>query len=160
LPESLIQPDGPADAREALYQRLIMERARTPLHAGLVDPADGTGCGNNPFCGDRTQVTVSRAVDRRVALVRHETRGCALCAASADLMAESVAGLDDAQVIELSSRFAGMLRDGPGGGGDLGLLCAFESLHEFRSRRRCASLPWEALLQALGIDGTAAERTG
>ena len=154
--------------REALYQRLIMERAREPRHQGVLEPADGAADGDNPFCGDRVRVTIRRSTDGRIARVLHRTRGCAICMAAADLMAESVEGQDPAAIRSLYSRFDGMLRNGSpeslassGDGAkpearldDLGLLNAFENLHEYRSRIRCATLPWSALLDAIESEGT------
>ena len=149
------QPVLPADAREELYQRLIMERARQPLHAGLLDPADRAADGNNPFCGDRVRVTLGLSPEGGVARVLHRTRGCAICAASADLMAESVAGLDEAAIRSLFERFDVMLHTGSQDSPEaLGLLGAFENLHEYRSRIRCATLPWSALLDALKSERT------
>ncbi len=151
------------DSREALYQRLIMERARRPLHAGVLEPADRAADGNNPFCGDRVYVTLGLSDGGQVRRALHSTRGCAICAASADLMAESVEGLDEIAIRSLFARFDGMLRPGsPDSAGDaqppaeaLGLLGAFENLREYRSRIRCATLPWTALLDALQSEGTA-----
>ena len=149
------QPVAFADASEELYQRLIMERARQPLHAGVLEPADRTADGNNPFCGDRVSVTLGLSPDGGVARVLHRTRGCAICAASADLMAETVEGLDQAGVRSLFERFDVMLRDGPGDQlHALGPLAAFANLHEYRSRIRCATLPWTALLDALKSERT------
>ena len=81
---------------------------------------------------------------------------------AADLMAESVQGLDDAAISSLFGRFDVMVHGGvasladaarPGDAeqvsGGLGLLNAFGNLHEYRSRIRCATLPWTALLDAL-----------
>ena len=150
--------DGPD--REALYQDLIMERTRAPRHAGVVEPADGAADGNNPFCGDAVHVTVARAPDGTVTQVRHRTRGCAICMASADLMAESVQELDEPAISSLFGRFDAMLHkgaaDSSGAEGEcaLGLLRAFEALHEYRSRIRCATLPWAALLDALKCERT------
>ncbi len=141
--------------RESLYQQLIMDRARAPLHAGAVEPADAAADGSNPFCGDRTHVTVALSPDGHTDRVMHQTRGCAICAASADLMAESVEGLDKAAISSLFGRFDAMLHHGVVSGsadlssGNLGVLRAFENLHEYRSRIRCATLPWSALLDAL-----------
>jgi nitrogen fixation NifU-like protein len=157
--------DG-ADTREALYQQLIMERARQPLHAGILDPADGAGDGNTPFCGDRVHVTLALSPERRVSRMLHRTRGCAICMASADLMAETVVGLDESAIRSLSRQFDAMLQGGPRepaahsgqgrerGAEGLGLLNAFENLHEYRSRIRCATLPWTALLDALKSERT------
>ncbi len=149
------RPALAADSREELYQRLIMERARQPLHAGLLDPADRAADGNNPFCGDRVHVTLGLAPEGGIARVLHRTRGCAICAASADLMAESVEGLDEAAIRSLFEQFDVMLHAGPQGEPEaLGLLGAFENLHEYRSRIRCATLPWTALLDALKSERT------
>ncbi len=144
--------------REALYQELILQRARHPLHAGLLEPADAAADGDNPFCGDAVHVTMRRDADGSTGEVRHQTRGCAICAASADLMAESVRGLDAAAIRSLFGRFDAMLRHGstaPSMDAGLGLLDAFENLHEYRSRIRCATLPWDALLGALDSERTA-----
>ena len=136
----------------ALYQQLIVDRARAPLHAGVLEPADGAADGDNPFCGDRVHVTVRMALDGGAAEVRHRTRGCAICMASADLMAQSAEGLRRPALVSLFESFDAMLRDGRANGGELGhlgLLAAFENLHEYRSRIRCATLPWTALLDAM-----------
>ena len=149
------QSAAAADSIEELYQRLIMERARQPLHAGVLEPADRAADGDNPFCGDRVHVTLGLSPQGGVARALHRTRGCAICAASADLMAETVEGLDEAAIRSLFERFDVMLRDGPGESPDaLGLLSAFENLHEYRSRIRCATLPWTALLDALKSERT------
>ncbi len=157
-----VAPSEAPDSREALYQRLIMERARRPLHAGVLDPADRSADGNNPFCGDRVHVTLGLSEGGLVRRVLHSTRGCAICAASADLMAQSVEGLHEAAIRSLFGRFDAMLRQGsPDSAGDpqhpaeaLGLLGAFENLRDYRSRIRCATLPWTALLDALQSEGT------
>ena len=143
------------ESRESLYQRLIMERARQPHHAGLLDPADRQADGNNPFCGDKVHVTLSLSPNGRVDRVLHRTRGCAICVASADLMAEAVTGMDGVGIHSLSGRFDAMLHAGPNDpAASLGLLDAFENLHEYRSRIRCATLPWAALLDALKSEET------
>ncbi len=156
LPAEPAAAEAP-DSREALYQRLIMERARRPLHEGVLDPADRAADGNNPFCGDRVHVSLSLSDGLRVGRALHRTRGCAICAASADLMAQSVEGLDIDAIRSLFARFDGMLREAtPESAADprqpaegLGLLGAFENLRDYRSRIRCATLPWSALLDAL-----------
>ena len=141
-------------AATSLYQDLVVERARRPLHAGDLDPADAAADGDNPLCGDRTHVSLQLDEARRVAHILHRTRGCAICAASADLMAESVRGLDAPAAAELYRQFETLLQDGQDALDDgarerLGLLLAFADLHDYRSRRKCATLPWSALLSAL-----------
>ncbi len=149
-----------AESGEALYQRLIMERTRQPRHAGVIEPADHAADGSNPFCGDKVHVTLALSPEGHVGRAMHRTRGCAICTASADLMAESVAGLDAFAIRSLFERFDAMLREGlPESPDDprrqgLGLLIAFGNLHEYRSRIRCATLPWAALLDALKSERT------
>ena len=138
----------------SLYQDLVVERARRPLHAGDLDPADAAADGDNPLCGDRTHVSLRLDDRQRIARVVHHTRGCAICAASADLMAEMVPGLDAPAASALFGQFESLLQDGQDALDNdarvrLGLLLAFADLHDYRSRRRCATLPWSALLSAL-----------
>ncbi len=143
-----------SDTAQSLYRALVVERARHPVHAGAVEAADGAADGTNPLCGDTVHVTVRRRNDLRLADVRHHTRGCAICAASADLMAEHVVGMDREQVTALWRHFDGLLQAGgdalaPEENAALGSLNAFADLHQYRSRRKCATLPWSALLAAL-----------
>ena len=87
-----------------------------------------------------------------------EARGCAISIASADLMAEVVAGHDDAEVRVLADRFRDMARTGTSGPADDSAIERLEPLagvHEFPSRVKCATLAWHALLAAL--DGQAGE---
>jgi nitrogen fixation NifU-like protein len=63
-------------------------------------------------------------------------------------MAETAAGLSPDEVRSLWTRFDALLTNGPSDD-DLGPLNAFAELHQYRSRRKCAALPWTALLSAL-----------
>ncbi|MCQ8277700.1 SUF system NifU family Fe-S cluster assembly protein [Acetobacteraceae bacterium KSS8] len=151
------EADAPSSA-EALYRALVVGRARTPVFAGAVEGADGAGEGANPLCGDRVAVSLRRDAEGRVAEIRHESDGCAICVAAADLMAETVSGLDAVAIGALRSGFEAMLRDGAAATSApqrdrLGLLNAFADLHEYKSRRKCATLPWSALSAALAPDG-------
>ncbi len=147
-------------AEASIYQALVVERARRPLHAGTVEPADGVADGTNPLCGDTVRVTLRRDADGRAAAVRHHTRGCAICAAAADLMAETVQGATRDEAEAWFARFERLLQGGdasldPDTRRQLGQLNAFGELHEYRSRRKCAILPWSALLAAFKSGGGA-----
>ena len=126
-----------------LYQELIMARARSPHFAGRPAAFEHHAQGENPVCGDQVEVFVGNAQ------VRHESRGCAILLASADLMAEAVAGKTAAEVSELHAAFEQMVETGQTNPA-LGDLNALAGLWEYRSRIRCATLPWAALVQALG----------
>ncbi|MBE7212498.1 MAG: iron-sulfur cluster assembly scaffold protein [Gluconacetobacter diazotrophicus] len=135
-----------------LYRDVVLERARRPLRDGVLDPADGVAEGSNPLCGDRTRVTLRCDAAGRLAEIRHDTRGCAICAASADLMAERAAGLDRTGLAALFGRFERMVSGGTADD-ELGSLAAFAELHAYASRRKCAMLPFTALLAAFGAEG-------
>ena len=70
------------------YQALVMERSRKPLFARRPHGTDAEGEGRNRMCGDAVHVFLARAGMH----VGHESEGCAILLASADLMAEAVAG--------------------------------------------------------------------
>ena len=126
-----------------LYQDLVMARARSPHFAGRPAAFEHHAQGENPICGDHVEVFVGNAQ------VRHESRGCAILLASADLMAQAVAGKTPAQVSQVRAAFEQMVETGQTDPA-LGDLNALAGLWEYRSRIRCATLPWAALEQALG----------
>ncbi|AQS83761.1 MAG: Fe-S cluster assembly sulfur transfer protein SufU [Acetobacter aceti] len=136
------------------YDALILSRSRKPEFSGSVEEETATAQGNNPVCGDRVTLSL-RTTDGAIDAVRHHTRGCAICMASADLMAETVTGRSIADALELGRRFADMLetpssQDLIADGDVLSVgLQAFRPLRTHRSRLRCATLPWIALGEAL-----------
>ncbi len=143
--------------RDALYDRLIVERARAPLYAGRLDEPDLQGDGRNPLCGDKTHLDIALN-GHHIRDIRHQTRGCAICTAAADLMVEHVRGGTVAQAVEMSERFRAMLV-GPspvveGQSAPLGALEVFAPLRSHKARIRCAELPWIALKEAFShVDG-------
>lgn len=140
---------GP-DVRD-LYQEAILRHGRQPVHAGRPARYDATAQGDNPMCGDRVQVFLSYAADGRIAAPRFDARGCAISIASADLMAETVAGLAPDEARALFVRFADMARTGacPDGEAWADTLRPLAGVHEYPSRVKCATLPWQALMAAL-----------
>ena len=135
-----------------LYQETILDRGRRPRHGARPAAFDGTAKGDNPMCGDRCQVFVRRDAAGRLADVGFEARGCAISVASADLMAEAVAGLDAGEIRSLAAEFAALARTGQGDGPALAALRPLAGVHEYPSRVKCATLPWHALVAALDGD--------
>ena len=133
-----------------LYQEVILQHSRHPAHQRRLDPFDGAAKGDNPMCGDRVEVRV-RLRDGRIAETGFEARGCAISVASADLMAGVVAGKAPGEVTGLAQRFATLVRTGacPDCGPALDPLRPLAAVHEYPSRLKCATLPWDALLGAL-----------
>ena len=83
-----------------LYSSIIRQRYRSPLCYGELPDPDAVFEDVNPLCGDRIRMTL-RLSDGIVADARFIGDSCAICAASADLLAELVAGrkISDAESV-------------------------------------------------------------
>ena len=138
-----------------LYQDVILDHGRRPRHGTRLTAFDATARGDNPMCGDRVQLWLRHGDDARIAEAGFEARGCAISVASADLMAEVVAGRSDAECRALAAQFREMARTGACAQADAALerLRPLAGVHEYPSRVKCATLPWHALLAALDGKG-------
>ena len=136
------------DELRDLYQRVILERGRSPRHGRRLAAFDAAARGDNPACGDRCAVFVRRDAGQ-VAEVGFEARGCAICIASADLMAETVIGLSRTEANGRAEGLRRLVRVGHTTDTTLAALQPLSGVHEYPSRAKCAMLPWDALLAAL-----------
>jgi len=136
------------DTAEAIYHATIMDRARRPRHQGRLEVFDAEGEARNPLCGDRVSVHLTRTSDGRVGALAYHARACAICTASADLMAEMVPGMTSAEVATTATAFEAALRKGRPLPPESPLAC-FQPLSDVPSRISCATLGWNALLSAL-----------
>lgn len=133
-----------------LYQEVILSHHREPHHFGPLPEATHHCKLSNPLCGD--EVRIMLVVDASLVSRCHfEGHGCALCRASASLLTDAVKGQSIGfarELAELLQRFLSGPPEAepPEGIGDLG---ALSGVRDYPSRRRCATLPWEALTAAL-----------
>lgn len=136
-----------------LYQDIILDHYRNPRHAGRVSDADMLIDEENPTCGDHIRLS-AKVADGRLADVVVECSGCAICTASASIMAERSVGHPVAEIRAFSQHFLGMMRGGPElSDDDLGDLAAFRGVRKFPIRVKCATMPWHALESALTMLG-------
>ena len=142
-----------------LYQSIILDRSRNPRHMHRMDPYDASAEGENALCGDQVEVRVKLAPDATVLDAAFEARGCAISMASADLMAEIVRGRDAAAIRKLAAEFGELARTGATDSPDVAMaaLQPLSGVSEYRSRVKCATLPWSALIAAL--DSTRGDAT-
>ncbi len=139
-----------------LYQEVILDHGRHPRHASKPPRVDATAKGDNPMCGDRVEVWVAYGPDGTIERTGFDARGCAISIASADLMAGTVEGKTPADARALFAAFREMARTGTCPACDAALAEPLERLqplagvHEYPSRVKCATLPWHALIAALG----------
>jgi nitrogen fixation NifU-like protein len=127
-----------------LYDHIIMERFRDPRHAGRLPGFNLEAEGDNPLCGDRIHLYFADDGS----MLSHESQGCAIMIASAELMADAVAGKDVAQIRQLQAQFEAIVTTGTQNPA-LGALNALANISQYRSRIRCATLPWTTLGLAL-----------
>jgi nitrogen fixation NifU-like protein len=121
-----------ATVRPALYGEVIRERWRRPRFRGELPDASATAEDVNPLCGDRVRMQL-RFEDGRVGAARFAGDSCAICTASADVVAELAQGRarGEAATIQVSDV--------------LGILQA-----DVRpTRMRCVTLPLTVLAKAL-----------
>lgn len=129
-----------------LYRQELMGYAKRAEHRGRLPEATHSAQARNPLCGDRA--TVDLIVDgQTIDQVRHEVRGCAICQASAAWMAEHIerGTIDDARL--LADR-VDLAVEATTDGETPEDASVYAALRDFKSRRRCATLPWEALRAA------------
>ncbi len=120
-------------AGAGLYSDVIRERWRHPRFRGELPGASATAEDVNPLCGDRVRLTVRLAGDV-VEAARFTGDSCAICSASADVLAEMVQGRATAEARALEA---------------VDVLAVLQA--DVRpTRMRCVTLPITVLKQALG----------
>ena len=84
------------------YSDVIRERWRRPRRRGELADANRVAEDVNPLCGDRVRMMV-RVDDNRVSAARFVGDSCAICTASADVLAELVEGKSTASAATMAS---------------------------------------------------------
>jgi nitrogen fixation NifU-like protein len=138
------------DVRD-LYNATIVERGRRPLHMRRLEAFDVTAKGDNPMCGDRVQVWVRYGADGTIAEAGFEAKGCEISKAAADLMVEAVQGRSPDDTRALFARLREMAQSGvcPEHDPALAAMRPLAAVHEYKSRVKCVTLPWQALIGAI-----------
>jgi nitrogen fixation NifU-like protein len=89
-------------AAGTVYSDVIRERWRRPRFRGELADATATAEDVNPLCGDRVRVSV-RLEGPSVAAVRFVGDACAICLASADVLAELAEGRTRDEALALTA---------------------------------------------------------
>jgi nitrogen fixation NifU-like protein len=134
---------------EELYEEIILDHYRRPRNKGKVDPSDFIIHDSNPLCGDEVDIS-ARLADGKIAELKFDGRGCAICMASASIMTQKLRGKTLSEAQQFIGGFLNMMRgDTAFGGKELGDLKALEGVLKFPVRVKCATLAWNAALQGL-----------
>ena len=130
-----------------LYRDVILDHYSHPRNKGILEPADVTGEGANPLCGDEIRVSLF-VRDGVVCDARFDGKGCSISQASASMMTERIKGRRVEDAGRLIAAVKAMMRGEPLGD-DLGDLEALRGVRRFPVRVKCATLGWVTLEQAL-----------
>jgi len=120
-----------------LYSDVIRDRWRRPRHRGELPGANAVAEDVNPLCGDRVRMMLAVAPEGLITEARFVGDSCAICTASADVVADLVSGRSRGEAAAL----------------DVSDVLAVLQAEIRPTRMRCATLPLSVLGQAL--DGRA-----
>jgi len=105
----------------------------------------------NPLCGDRVELQF-RLLNDLIEAAAFDGESCAICMASASMLCEAAPGKSPADVGEQHRLLEAALKDKQSTPG-LESLQALLAVRRYPARIRCALLPWEAAVNALGMVG-------
>ena len=152
---------------EDLYREIILDHYRNPRNRGdLPSPPARRAEGFNPLCGDEVVVYVDVDGDSgQVRDVRVGGQGCSISQSSASMMSAAIKGrsLDEAHRLVRAFKATMSIHEhrldgdghevseavAPDPEVDLGDLAALQGVVKFPVRIKCATLPWNTLVQAL-----------
>jgi nitrogen fixation NifU-like protein len=115
------------------YGSTVLEHFRRPRNQGPLPNATASAEGVNPLCGDRVRLALTLDAAGMITEARFVANACAICVAAASLLTEHIRGTTRDRAAALSD--------------DDVLQMVGESVPA--GRRRCATLPLEALRRAL-----------
>jgi nitrogen fixation NifU-like protein len=87
---------------EDLYREIIVDRYKNPLFKGNLEPNDITFEDDNPLCGDHIRIDLRIDNNDKVVEAAFDGHGCAISQASADLLIESIQGMNLEEVKDLT----------------------------------------------------------
>lgn len=136
-----------------MYQEVILDHYRNPLHSGLREPFGAEVHHVNPTCGDELTLRLRLSEDgKNVEDVSYDAQGCSISQASASMMADLVTGQSVADSLEKFDAFHAMISSRGQDEGDEELLddaVALAGVSRYPARVKCALLGWMAFKDAL-----------
>lgn len=144
-----------------MYQEVILDHYRNPLHKGLREPFEGEAHHVNPTCGDEVTLRVhleGGGQDARIADVSYDSMGCSISQASASVMSDLVIGKSVKEAMAVGDEFLALMqsrgRDAEPDEDVLEDAIAFAGVSKYPARIKCALLAWmawkDATARALG----------
>jgi nitrogen fixation NifU-like protein len=133
----------------ALYQKEILNLAAAGEKPLVLADADISVRVDNPLCGDRVTIDIT-LTDDRITGIGHKVQGCALCQASAALIAAEVVGATGSEISAASEQLTKFIAD-EDDAVELSWpkMAVFAPVREFKNRLECLKLPFTAVLRAI-----------
>ena len=135
-----------AENLDALYQEIILDHYKNPLHAGLREPYEAEVHHVNPTCGDELTLRV-HLEDGVVRDVSYDAMGCSISQAATSVMADLVIGKPVDEAMEIHEAFLTLMQGKGTVVPDEDVLedgIAFAGVAKFPARVKCALLSWMA----------------
>lgn len=138
---------------KALYREVIMDHYKRPQNKGLLDTDKYfTVHLNNPTCGD--DITIQLLVeDGIIKDLRHQGIGCSICCSSASVASVTLKNKTLSEGLQIINEFYELIK-GNNFNQELidGDALAFQTVHQFPARVKCATLGWKAFEQAILVN--------
>ena len=133
-----------------LYQAIILDHNTCPRHYGVLTNATHMAEGYNSLCGDRIEVFLKLSGDL-IEAIQFKCASCAICKASASIMAESLVGQSQLVGESIQESVSIILKtDTKISTIDVqGEILALSGVRNFPARIKCATLPWHTYQAAL-----------
>lgn len=139
-------------ALQELYKQTLLKHSKDMTHRRELPSATHASTLRNRLCGDEISVSL-KIEDDRVEELAYRSQCCSICAASASMLAQAGAKRPVAELSGTARSLIDALNgDEPRAGGFEGDLDALNGVRAFPSRVRCATLPWEAYLEAVAAE--------
>lgn len=141
-----------------LYQEIILDHSKNPVHSGLREPFDEQVHHVNTSCGDEVTLRVRLGSDGQLEDVSYQAVGCSIMMASTSILAQELLGQPLAQADQVYGAIKAMLTSRGNDAGEeelIGDAVALAGVSRYPARVKCALLPWSALADALARRGHA-----
>ena len=141
-------------SNESMYQEIILDHYKNPLHHGLLSDFDAEVHHVNPTCGDEVTLRV-RVTDGAIADVGWDGMGCSISQASTSVMSDLVIGQSVEDALALQAEFLHLMQSRGNAELDddaeerLEDAVAFEGVAKYPARVKCALLGWMAMKSAV-----------
>ena len=151
---------GTGQDLDALYQEIILDHYKNPLHAGLREPYEAEVHHVNPTCGDEVTLRVHVAPGEAgdvVSDVSYDAVGCSISQASTSVMSDLLIGKPVTEALAVHEEFLALMQGKGTVEPDEEVLedgVAFAGVAKFPARVKCALLGWMAWKDAVSTAST------